>query len=73
MGSLFTGTTRPKLMSPAEVAAMLGVHRNTVYAKIHSGELPAVRLGDDGPLRVDAGELEAWLRSHATSQGDEAA
>jgi excisionase family DNA binding protein len=48
-----TNMTRPKLLRPAEVAALLGVTRATVYRKIHTGELPATRLGDDGPLRVD--------------------
>ncbi len=69
---MFTDITRPKLMSPAEVAALLGVTRATVYRKIHSGELPALRLGDDGPLRVDAGELDRWLSSYATTGGEAA-
>jgi excisionase family DNA binding protein len=70
MRNMFTDTTQPKLMSPAEVAAVLGVTRATVYRKIHTGELPAVRLGDDGPLRVDAGALEEWLAAHPVVGGD---
>jgi excisionase family DNA binding protein len=69
---MFTDTTRPKLMSPPEAAALLGVTRATIYRKIHTGELPAVRLGDDGPLRVESSELVAWLRSHATTGGEAA-
>jgi excisionase family DNA binding protein len=38
------------------------VHRATVYRWIHTGELPAVRLGEGGTtLRVRADTLNAWL------------
>jgi excisionase family DNA binding protein len=37
------------LLSPAELAELLGVHRASVYRRINSGELPAIRLGEDGP------------------------
>jgi excisionase family DNA binding protein len=55
-----------KLLSPAEVAARLGISRVSVYRKIQSGQLPAVRLGGDAasaPLRVPEQALEAWLYS----------
>lgn len=34
-----------KHYTPAEVAEIVGVTRKTVYAWIHSGHLPAVRMG----------------------------
>jgi excisionase family DNA binding protein len=71
MSIMFMDATKAKLLSPAEVATVLGVTRTTVYRKIQAGELRAVRLGEDGPLRVDPDELEAWLSSHATG-GDAA-
>jgi excisionase family DNA binding protein len=43
---------------------LLGLHRNTVYRRISDGSLPAVRLGEHGPLRVDAAELEDWLAAN---------
>jgi excisionase family DNA binding protein len=50
------------LLTVREVADRLGVHEQTVRRKIHSGVLPAVRLGARGtPLRIDADELERWL------------
>ena len=52
----------PQLLTVQEVAVWLGVHPQTVRRKIHSGALPAVRLGARGtPLRVDQVELERWL------------
>jgi excisionase family DNA binding protein len=52
------------LLSPAKVAQLLGLHRASVYRRINTGELPAIRLGEDGPLRVRSDELEAWLKRH---------
>jgi excisionase family DNA binding protein len=55
-----------KLLSPAEVAARLGVSKITVYRRIADGSIPATRLGRDGastPLRVSEQALERWLWS----------
>jgi excisionase family DNA binding protein len=49
------------LLSVGEVAERLGVHRATVYRYVHEGELPALRLGEDGPLRVRSDVVERWL------------
>jgi excisionase family DNA binding protein len=63
--------TNATLLSPTEVAELLGVHRASVYRRINSGELPAIRLGEDGPLRIRSDELEAWLAANpAVRQGD---
>jgi len=35
----------PKFLTVAEVAEMARVSRMTVYRMVHSGELPAVRVG----------------------------
>jgi excisionase family DNA binding protein len=52
------------LLSPAEVAELLGVHRASVYRRINSGELAAIRLGEDGPLRIRSDQLEEWLAAN---------
>jgi excisionase family DNA binding protein len=49
------------LLSVGEVAERLGVHRATAYRYIHSGELPALRLGEAGPYRIRSDVLERWL------------
>lgn len=60
-----------RLLSPAEVARLLGVCRATAYRRIHSGELRAVRLGQDGPLRVRSDVLEMWLAQNPVTAKEE--
>ena len=43
--SLSTGPTAVRFMTVAEVAATMRVSKMTVYRLVHSGELPAVRVG----------------------------
>jgi excisionase family DNA binding protein len=53
---------RGRLLRPTDVARRLGVHRNTVYRLIESGELPAFSLGGRGfTVRVDEAEFERWF------------
>jgi len=44
-----------------EVADRLGVSRVTVYRRVWNGSLPAYRLDDRGPLRIDEHDLDMWL------------
>jgi len=52
-------------LTPDEVAAALRVAKMTVYRLIHTGDLPAVRIGRS--FRIDAAELAAWVSGHRTS------
>jgi excisionase family DNA binding protein len=71
MSSVATPT---EFLSPAEVARRLAVHRATVYRWIHTGELPAVRLGQGGTtLRVRADTLDAWLSPTPEGEHSDAA
>ena len=45
----------------AEVAALMRVSKMTVYRLVHSGELPAVRVGRS--FRVRAAAVHAYLES----------
>jgi excisionase family DNA binding protein len=54
----------------AEVAEVLGLHRGSIYRKIQSGELPAIRLGEDGPLRIRSDQLDEWLAANAVPRGE---
>lgn len=45
----------PATLRPSEVARALNVSRFTVYALIHRGELPAIRVG--GQYRIEASAL----------------
>ncbi|MBC9956341.1 helix-turn-helix domain-containing protein [Yimella sp. cx-51] len=47
-------------MTVAEVATIMRVSKMTVYRLVHSGELPAVRVGRS--FRVPQDAVDAYLR-----------
>lgn len=49
-----------RFLTVAEVAAMMRVSKMTVYRLVHSGELPAVRVGRS--FRVPENAIEAYLQ-----------
>ncbi|QCB92822.1 helix-turn-helix domain-containing protein [Cellulomonas shaoxiangyii] len=55
---------RVRFLTVNEVADLMRVSRMTVYRLVHSGELPAVRVGRS--FRVPQDALDAYLRSSAT-------
>ena len=54
-------------LTVAEVAAMMRVSKMTVYRLVHSGELPAVRVGRS--FRVPEDEVNDYLRKSFYSAG----
>ena len=57
----------PKFLTVAEVAAMMRVSKMTVYRLVHSGELPAVRVGRS--FRVTEHDVDDYLRKSFYSAG----
>lgn len=55
---------RAKFLTVAEVADIMRVSRMTVYRLVHSGELPAIRVGKS--FRVPEEALTQYLRESAT-------
>jgi excisionase family DNA binding protein len=53
--------TAPAFLKPREVASLLRCNRQTVYARIARGTIPAVRLDEHSPLLVPRRELERRL------------
>jgi len=47
-------SSAPQFMTVAEVAELARVSRMTVYRMVHSGELPAVRVGNSYRVPTDA-------------------
>lgn len=52
------------MVSPAEVAEMVGVHRETVYLWIKEGRLPAVKL-TRRITRIRVSDVEAMIERSA--------
>ena len=44
-------TTTEEIVGVDEAAAILRVHRNTILAQIHRGEIPAARVGQQWRIR----------------------
>jgi excisionase family DNA binding protein len=59
---VFTETHDPQLLRVREVAQILGQCPESVYAKVKTGELAAIRLGHGrAALRIPRDELERFL------------
>ena len=50
-----------RFLTVAEVAAMMRVSKMTVYRLVHSGDLPAVRVGRSFRVRED--DAHAYIRN----------
>jgi excisionase family DNA binding protein len=55
------GLREVRFLTVAEVAAVMRVSKMTVYRMVHSGELPAVRLGRS--FRVPEKAVQDYLKS----------
>ena len=55
-------------LSPDETAQVLGLHVNSVRALIHSGKLPAIKLGRK--FLVSRLELQKWLSGNPVDTGN---
>jgi excisionase family DNA binding protein len=56
-----------KFLTVAEVAAKIRVSKMTVYRLVHSGDLPAVRVGRS--FRVSEEDVNEYLRNSFYSAG----
>ena len=52
----------PLVMTPAEVARLLGIGRNSVYALLRSGALRSIRVGK--LLKIPRAALEEYLQGY---------
>jgi excisionase family DNA binding protein len=48
-----------RIMTIAEVAEYLQVHRSTIYRLVHKGQIPAFKIGSD--YRFDRDAIEKWM------------
>ena len=56
-----------RFLTVAEVADLMRVSKMTVYRLVHSGELPAVRVGRS--FRVSEDDVNEYLRSSFFNAG----
>ena len=60
MSNTSGGLDDAQFLTVAEVAAMMRVSKMTVYRLVHSGEMPAVRVGRS--FRVRESDANEYLR-----------
>jgi excisionase family DNA binding protein len=51
-----------RFLTVADAAELLSVEVATIDGLIRSGELPAIRVGDTGPWRVERTQLQLWIQ-----------
>jgi excisionase family DNA binding protein len=59
-----------KLQTYGEMAARLGVPVGTLYAMVHHGRIPHVRLGPR-LVRFDHEVIDAWLERHSVKDNND--
>jgi len=64
-----TQPAQPRFLTVAEVAEQMRVSNMTVYRILHSGELPAIRVGRS--FRVPAESLEKYLATNVVGREGE--
>ena len=62
-----TSSSRPRFLTPAEVAEMLRVSSMTVYRLIKSGDLRAARIGKS--YRISEDDVDAYLQARFSDAG----
>jgi excisionase family DNA binding protein len=62
-----TSSSRPRFLTPAEVAELLRVSAMTVYRLIKSGELRAARIGKS--YRISEDDVDAYLQARFSDAG----
>ena len=53
----------PLVLTPMDIAAVLGISRNTAYELIHGEDFPILRVGKQ--YRVSRKRFLTWLESQA--------
>ncbi len=53
----------PLVLTPMDIAAVLGISRNTAYELIHSEDFPILRVGKQ--YRASRKRFLTWLESQA--------
>jgi excisionase family DNA binding protein len=52
----------PPLLTVEEAAQVARVARSTIWKRVRSGEIPAIRVGSrTGPIRIPTAEYIEWL------------
>lgn len=57
-----TSPSKPRFLRLSDVAGVLNISANQVYALVRNGDLPAIKIGGRGQWRVEASILEEYIQ-----------
>ena len=60
----------PRFLQLSDVAEVLNISANQVYALVRRGDIPAVKIGGRGQWRVESTELEKYIERLYTETKD---
>jgi excisionase family DNA binding protein len=52
----------PRFLTLADVAEILNISATQTYALVRNGDLPALKIGGRGQWRVEAEQLETYIK-----------
>lgn len=58
----------PLVLTPMDIAELLGISRNTAYQVVHSRGFPSFKVGKQ--YRVSSDKFLSWLNSQSNSLTD---
>jgi excisionase family DNA binding protein len=63
---------RPEYLTVEEVSSLLRVSAPTIYRRCADGQLPHIRVGDHGPIRIPTSQLERLYDQGVSDDGSPA-
>jgi excisionase family DNA binding protein len=63
---------RPEYLTVEEVSRLLRVSAPTIYRRCADGQLPHIRVGDHGPIRISTSQLERLYDQGVSDDGSSA-
>lgn len=61
---------KDKALKVSQVAAILNVHKTTVYQMIYAGNIKAYKVGmNKGEMRIDESELKKYKKKQLVKKG----
>ena len=60
-----TASGEPVVLSPMDVARILGISKNTAYEMVHSKDFPSFKVGKQYRIRLD--HFMAWMDKAAAA------
>lgn len=66
---LYMTTTETEFLSVAEAASLLNLSEQTIYRRVWDGSLPALRLSENGAIRIPRAALRPGEEKVGASPG----